>query len=57
MVLVQHWSDSGWIVISRLLRGPEQPIVLAKKVNVNLQQSIGSFTSMQTLRSPIFWVL
>jgi len=45
------------IVISRLLRGPEQPIVLAKKVNVNLQQSIGSFTSMQMLRSPIFWLL
>jgi OFA family oxalate/formate antiporter-like MFS transporter len=45
------------LVISRILRGPERPIVLATKANPNLQQSTGSTTSMQMLRSPIFWLL
>jgi OFA family oxalate/formate antiporter-like MFS transporter len=45
------------LVISRILRGPERPIVLANKSNPGLQQSIGSSTSGQMLRSPIFWLL
>ncbi|WP_256367365.1 oxalate/formate MFS antiporter [Acidisphaera sp. S103] len=45
------------LIISRILRGPERPIVLATKVNPSLQQSIGSSTSAQMLRSPIFWLL
>jgi MFS transporter, OFA family, oxalate/formate antiporter len=45
------------LVISRILRGPERPIVLAGKANPNLQQSIVSTTSEQMLRSPIFWLL
>jgi OFA family oxalate/formate antiporter-like MFS transporter len=45
------------IVISRVLRGPERPILIAAKVNANLQQNAGSSTSGQMLRSPIFWLL
>jgi OFA family oxalate/formate antiporter-like MFS transporter len=45
------------IVISRVLRGPERPIIIAAKANAHLQQNAGSSTSMQMLRSPIFWLL
>jgi OFA family oxalate/formate antiporter-like MFS transporter len=45
------------IAIARVLRGPERPIVLANKSNANLQQSAGSSTSVEMLRSPIFWLL
>jgi OFA family oxalate/formate antiporter-like MFS transporter len=45
------------IVIARILRGPERPIVLANKANPDLRQSIGSSTSRQMLRSPVFWLL
>jgi OFA family oxalate/formate antiporter-like MFS transporter len=45
------------LVISRILRGPERPIVLTGKANPNLQQSAGSATPGQMLRSPIFWLL
>jgi MFS transporter, OFA family, oxalate/formate antiporter len=45
------------IVVARILRGPEQPIVLANKANPALQQSASSSTSGQMLRSPIFWLL
>jgi OFA family oxalate/formate antiporter-like MFS transporter len=45
------------IVISRVLRGPDRPIVLANKANANLQQSSSSSTSMEMLRSPVFWLL
>ena len=45
------------IVIARILRGPERPIVLANKANPGLHQSTGSSTSWQMLRSPIFWLL
>jgi OFA family oxalate/formate antiporter-like MFS transporter len=45
------------VIVSRVLRGPDQPIVLANKANANLQQSTGSSTSMEMLRSPTFWLL
>ncbi len=45
------------IVVSRVLRGPERPIVMAGKANANLRQSARSSTSMEMLRSPIFWLL
>jgi len=45
------------VIVSRVLRGPDQPIVLANKANANLQQSTGSCTSMEMLRSPTFWLL
>jgi MFS transporter, OFA family, oxalate/formate antiporter len=45
------------IVISRILRGPERPIEIAAKANVHLQQNARSSTSVQMLRSPIFWLL
>jgi OFA family oxalate/formate antiporter-like MFS transporter len=45
------------LVISRVLRGPERPIMIAAKANVNLQQNTGSVTSAQMLRSPIFWLM
>lgn len=45
------------IVISRILRAPEQPLVRANQANANLQQSAGSSTSSEMLRSPIFWLL
>jgi MFS transporter, OFA family, oxalate/formate antiporter len=45
------------IAVSRVLRGPEQPIVLANKANASLQQTAGSSTSLEMLRSPAFWLL
>jgi OFA family oxalate/formate antiporter-like MFS transporter len=45
------------IVVSRVLRGPERPIVLANKANASLPQSVGSSTSTEMLRSPVFWLL
>jgi OFA family oxalate/formate antiporter-like MFS transporter len=45
------------LVISRVLRGPERPIMIAAKANVNLQQNTRSVTSAQMLRSPIFWLM
>ncbi len=45
------------ILISRVLRGPEQPIILAKKINANLQQVTASATSLEMLRTPVFWLL
>jgi OFA family oxalate/formate antiporter-like MFS transporter len=44
------------IVLARILRGPEQPATVAK-ANVLLQQSAGSSTSLEMLRSPVFWLL
>lgn len=45
------------VVIARILRGPDQPIVLSNAANPNLRQSAASSTSMEMLRSPIFWLL
>ncbi|MDR3531460.1 MAG: oxalate/formate MFS antiporter [Rhodopila sp.] len=45
------------VVISRVLRGPDRPVVLAPKGTTKVQQSIGSATSVEMLRSPIFWLL
>jgi MFS transporter, OFA family, oxalate/formate antiporter len=45
------------IIISRVLRAPERPIVLANKANANLHQAAHSTTSAQMLRSPVFWLL
>jgi MFS transporter, OFA family, oxalate/formate antiporter len=45
------------IVISRVLRAPERPIVLANKANASLPQTVNSATSMEMLRSPVFWLL
>src|ERR1700722_12059360 len=45
------------IVVSRVLRGPERPIVLANKANASLPQSVSSSTSTEMLRSPVFWLL
>jgi MFS transporter, OFA family, oxalate/formate antiporter len=45
------------IVIARILRGPERPIMIVPKTNVHLQQNARSSTSVQMLRSPIFWLL
>jgi OFA family oxalate/formate antiporter-like MFS transporter len=55
------WFGAGQalilIIVSRVLRGPDRPIVLANKANANLQQTTGSSTSMEMLRSPVFWLL
>jgi OFA family oxalate/formate antiporter-like MFS transporter len=40
------------IVIARILRGPERPIVLANKANPGLHQSTSSSTSWQMLGAP-----
>jgi MFS transporter, OFA family, oxalate/formate antiporter len=45
------------IIIARVLRGPDRPIVLANKANASLQQTSASSTSMEMLRSPVFWLL
>ena len=45
------------IAIAGVLHGPERPIVIAKAANANLAQSAHSYTGMQMLRSPIFWLL
>jgi MFS transporter, OFA family, oxalate/formate antiporter len=45
------------IVVSRILRGPDQLVVLPNKANAGLQQSTSSFTSVEMLRSPVFWLL
>jgi OFA family oxalate/formate antiporter-like MFS transporter len=45
------------VIIARVLRGPDQPIVLTNKGNPNLQQLASSATSLEMLRSPIFWLL
>jgi OFA family oxalate/formate antiporter-like MFS transporter len=45
------------ILVARVLRGPERPIALANKANANLQQSTGSASSLEMLRSPVFWLL
>jgi OFA family oxalate/formate antiporter-like MFS transporter len=45
------------VVISRVLRGPERPILISLKTNVRLSQNAGSSTSIEMLRSPIFWLL
>jgi MFS transporter, OFA family, oxalate/formate antiporter len=45
------------VIVSRVLHGPERPIVMASKTNANLQQSAGSSTSLEMLGSPIFWLL
>ncbi len=45
------------LLIARVLRGPGRPIVLPNQANPNLRQSIRSSTSVEMLRSPIFWLL
>jgi MFS transporter, OFA family, oxalate/formate antiporter len=45
------------IVISQVLRAPDRPIVLANKSNASLPQSTTSFSSLEMLRSPVFWLL
>ena len=45
------------IAIAGVLHGPERPIIIAKAANANLAQSAHSYTGMQMLRSPIFWLL
>jgi MFS transporter, OFA family, oxalate/formate antiporter len=45
------------IAVARVLRGPERPIVLANRSNPGLRQSTGSATSLEMLRSPVFWLL
>jgi OFA family oxalate/formate antiporter-like MFS transporter len=45
------------VVISRVLRGPERPIMVTPKARAHLQQISHSMTSVQMLRSPIFWLL
>jgi OFA family oxalate/formate antiporter-like MFS transporter len=45
------------LAVAWFLRGPERPIVLANKANASLQQSISSSSSIEMLRSPVFWLL
>ena len=45
------------ILIAGILRGPEKQIVMANRANANLQQSSGSLTSGEMLRTPTFWLL
>ena len=45
------------IVISRVLRGPDGSIAVATNPNATVQQSTGSSTSLEMLRSPAFWLL
>jgi len=45
------------VVISRVLRGPEQPIMIVAKASAHLQQNAHSATSVDMLRSPVFWLL
>lgn len=45
------------LLIARVLRGPDRPIVLSGQANPILRQSASSYTSLQMLRSPVFWLL
>jgi OFA family oxalate/formate antiporter-like MFS transporter len=45
------------ILISRVLQGPEPTITPTLNANLRLPQNEGSSTSMEMLRSPIFWLL
>lgn len=45
------------VVVSQLLRGPSELAVVGDDVGIRLQQGVGSFTSLQMLRSPAFWLL
>lgn len=45
------------MAIAGIMRGPGKPVVITTKVNANIQQSNASTTSLQMLRSPVFWLL
>ena len=45
------------LVIARVLRGPDRPIVLPGRAKPGLRDSAYSYTSFQMLRSPVFWLL
>jgi MFS transporter, OFA family, oxalate/formate antiporter len=45
------------VVIARVLRAPDRAVVIAAETSVSLQQASGSCTSIEMLRSPIFWLL
>jgi MFS transporter, OFA family, oxalate/formate antiporter len=45
------------IAISAILQGPERPVPHSPEQNVQLPQNTGSSTSMEMLRSPVFWLL
>ncbi len=45
------------VLISRVLRGPEPTITPTLNANISLPQHESSSTSIEMLRSPIFWLL
>ena len=45
------------LAVSWFLRAPDRPIVLANKANPSLQVSVSSASSVEMLRSPVFWLL
>ena len=45
------------LAVSGFMRGPERVIVLANKANPGMKQSVRSETSVEMLRSPVFWLL
>ena len=45
------------LAIAAVMRGPTRPVVTAAKVSGRLHQATHSFTSLQVLRAPVFWLL
>jgi len=45
------------IAVAFVLRGPDQPVVVRSAARAQVQQSIGSSSTSQMLRSPAFWLL
>ena len=45
------------LAVSGFMRGPERVILLANKANPGMKQSVRSETSVEMLRSPVFWLL
>jgi OFA family oxalate/formate antiporter-like MFS transporter len=45
------------IAIAFVLRGPDQPVVVHRVARAQVQQSAGSSSTVQMLRSPAFWLL
>jgi OFA family oxalate/formate antiporter-like MFS transporter len=45
------------LAIAAVMRGPTRPVVTTAKVSVRVRQTTRSFTSLEVLRAPVFWLL
>jgi OFA family oxalate/formate antiporter-like MFS transporter len=45
------------LIVSQVLRGPAQALVIPQAPSAVVRQSIRSFTSAEVLRTPVFWLM